>query len=152
VKGILTGLRLTFRTHWRRHITVQYPDERKPIAPRFRGFPGLTFDEEGELNCVGCEICQIFCPTEAIMNIKMEWNPRYLDGQSTRQKILETYQVDASRCIQCGICVEVCDFDALEMTPLHELASYSHEEMIKDRKAVALESAASATKERAQAR
>ena len=134
--GIFKGMWLTFRTNWRRHITYQYPDERMPIAPRFRGFPGLIFDEEGELNCVGCEICQIFCPTEAIINIKMEWNPRFLDGQSTRQKLLTSYDVDASRCIQCGICVEVCDFDALEMTPLHELAGYSHTEMLKDRRAL----------------
>lgn len=138
--GILKGLLLTARTHWRQPVTVQYPDEHMPLAPRFRGFPGLTPDEEGELNCVGCEICQIFCPTEAIIRIKMQWNPRYREGQSTRQKILDTYEVDTSRCIQCGICVEVCDFDALEMTPLHELAGYSHAEMLKDRRALAAQS------------
>ncbi len=126
MKGNLKGLLVTLRTMLRSPVTAQYPDpnERLDIAPRFMGFPALTWDYEvEEPYCTGCMVCIRACPTQC-MSATMKDNPLHADGLSRRRKIIDDFEINLGRCILCGICVDVCNFDAIEMSHEHELSKY----------------------------
>ena len=123
--GNLKGLLVTFATFFRKPVTYQYPDEHKPIEYRYMGFPVLTWDEQVEEPfCTGCMVCVRYCPTQC-MTAVMKDNPLHVDGKSPRRKIVDSFEINLSRCIVCGICVDVCNFDAIEMSHEHELSKYS---------------------------
>ena len=123
--GNLKGLAVTLRTLFRKPVTHQYPNEHKPIEERYMGFPVLTWDEQvGEPYCTGCMVCVRYCPTSC-MSAVMKDNPLHADGKSTRRKIVEAFEINLGRCIVCGICVDVCNFDAIEMSHEHELSKYA---------------------------
>ena len=122
--GSLKGLMITLRTMLRKPVTVQYPNEHLPIAPRFMGFPALMWDAKiVEPFCTGCMVCIRYCPTQCMTATMMD-NPLKADGKSPRRKIVETFEINLSRCILCGICVDVCNFDAIEMSHEHELSKF----------------------------
>ena len=124
--GFLDGLKVTLKTTFRRPVTAQYPepDKRLDIANRFMGFPALTWDSEiGEPYCTGCMVCIRDCPTQC-MSAQMKDNPLNAEGKSRRRKIIDTFEINLGRCILCGICVDVCNFDAIEMSHEHELSKY----------------------------
>ena len=122
--GVIKGMITTWKSHWRKPVTVQYPDEILPLAPRYWGFPGLIYDHEvDEPFCVGCQVCARYCPTDAIF-VTMKDNPKYKEGTSKRRKMVDVFELNISRCISCNICVEVCNFDAIEMTDTFEEAHY----------------------------
>ncbi len=124
--GFIEGLVVTLRTLLRRPVTAQYPDPRKrlPVAPRYMGFPALLWDYEvGEPYCTGCMVCVRNCPTQC-MSARMKDNPLYAEGKSNRRKIIDEFEINLGRCILCAICVEVCNFDAIEMSHEHELSKY----------------------------
>ena len=123
--GSLKGLKVTLATFFRKPVTYQYPKEHKPIEPRFMGFPVLTWDEKvGEPYCTGCMVCVRYCPTQC-MTAVMKDNPLRAEGKSTRRKIVDSFEINLARCILCGICVDVCNFDAIEMSHEHELSKYA---------------------------
>ncbi len=120
----LKGLATTLRWLGKKPITAQYPDQHLPVQKRYMGFPALLWDETGdEPFCTGCMVCVRECPTQC-MTAVMHDNPKFTDGTSHRRKIIETFEINLNRCILCGICVEVCAFDAIEMSHEHELASF----------------------------
>ncbi|MFN3974109.1 MAG: NuoI/complex I 23 kDa subunit family protein [Dehalococcoidia bacterium] len=120
----LKGLLLTMRTTFRRPVTAQYPKEHLPIQPRYMGFPALTWDHKvGEPYCTACMVCVRNCPTQC-MKATMKDNPLYKEGRSPRRKIVEAFEINLNRCILCGICVEVCNFDAIVMSYEHELSTF----------------------------
>ena len=120
--GNLKGLLTTFAEFFRPVVTAQYPKQHLPVAPRFMGFPVLTWDNKvGEPYCTGCMVCIRYCPTEC-MGATMEDNPLHEEGKSKRRKIVGDFEINLGRCILCGICVEVCNFDAIEMSHEHELS------------------------------
>ncbi|MCH8186642.1 MAG: NADH-quinone oxidoreductase subunit I [Chloroflexi bacterium] len=124
--GFLEGLVVTLKTTLRRPVTAQYPDPNKRIqvAARFMGFPALTWDAEvAEPYCTGCMVCIRDCPTQC-MSAQMKDNPLFSEGKSRRRKIIEEFEINLGRCILCGICVDVCNFDAIEMGHEHELSKY----------------------------
>ena len=122
--GVIKGLIQTWKSNSRKAVTVEYPDERLPLQPRYMGFPGLIWDKEvDEPFCTGCQVCMRYCPTQC-MFVTMQDNPKHAAGESKRRKIVEQFTLDISRCISCSICVEVCNFDAIEMTHVHEQAGY----------------------------
>jgi NADH-quinone oxidoreductase subunit I len=100
-------------------ITVQYPEEVKELPPRYRGLHILPADDEGEIRCVACKLCEVACPTQAI-SIVAEAADDY--GIERRPKV---YNIDFMRCVFCGFCVEACPCDALRMGMKYELSSYS---------------------------
>ncbi len=122
--GNLKGLLVTLTTMMRKPVTAQYPKEHLPVAPRFMGFPALTWDYKvQEPFCTGCMVCVRYCPTQC-MSAKMKDNPLHAEGKSPRRKIIDEFEINLGRCILCGICVEVCNFDAIEMSHEHELSKY----------------------------
>ena len=105
-------------TFWKR---VKAPT---PVQPRFMGFPALTWDDQvGEPYCTGCMVCIRNCPT-LCMSATMKDNPLQQEGKSHRRKIIDSFEINLNRCILCGICVDVCNFDAIEMSHEHEMSTY----------------------------
>jgi len=134
----LKGLAVTFVSTMkglRAPVTRQYPEVgdflmRKTAAPtpvkdRFMGFPSLTWDDEvGEPFCTSCMVCIRQCPTQCMSSV-MKDNPLHEEGKSSRRKIVDSFEINLNRCILCGICVEVCNFDAIVMTHEHEMSTFS---------------------------
>ena len=123
VKGMLVTLVSTVNG-FRKPVTVQYPNEHLPIQPRYMGFPALTWDGEvGEPYCTSCMVCIRQCPTQCMSATMMD-NPLQKEGKSSRRKIVDSFEINLNRCILCGICVEVCNFDAIVMSHEHEMSTY----------------------------
>lgn len=123
--GTMRGLLTTARWLLRRPVTAHYPEQHLPVQERYMGFPALlTDDTADEPFCTGCMVCVRECPTQC-MSAQMHDNPKFADGSSHRRKIIQEFEINLNRCILCGICVDVCSFDAIEMSYEHELASYA---------------------------
>jgi NADH-quinone oxidoreductase subunit I len=121
----MLGLLTTIRWLFRKPVTAHYPEQHLPIQPRYMGFPALLWDETAdEPFCTGCMVCVRECPTQC-MQAQMSDNLRASSGQSHRRKIIQEFEINLNRCILCGICVDVCAFDAIEMSHEHELSSFA---------------------------
>ena len=123
VKGMMLTLASTFQG-LKKPVTREYPKAPTPVQPRFMGFPALTWDNDvGEPFCTGCMVCIRNCPTQC-MSASMMDNPLQQEGQSHRRKIVDYFEINLNRCILCGICVELCNFDAIVMSHEHEMSTY----------------------------
>ncbi|MBA3660812.1 MAG: NADH-quinone oxidoreductase subunit NuoI [Gammaproteobacteria bacterium] len=105
---LLSGMRVTGKYFWRKKITIQYPEEKTPTSPRFRGLHALRRYPNGEERCIACKLCEAVCPALAIT---IEAAPRP-DGQ--RRTTL--YEIDLFKCIYCGLCEESCPVDSIVLT------------------------------------
>ena len=124
--GFLEGLKITLKTAGRKPVTAEYPEPEKrlEVQDRYMGFPALTWDGDvSEPYCTGCMVCIRNCPTQC-MSAQMKDNPLHAEGKSRRRKIIDEFEINLGRCILCGICVDVCNFDAIEMSHEHELSKY----------------------------
>ena len=125
--SVLKGMLITLRTSLRKPVTAQYPKEHLPLMDRQVGFPALTWDADvGEPYCVGCMVCVRLCPTQCMSGTMMD-NPLHAEGKSPRRKMIEEFEINLGRCILCGICVEVCNFDAIEMSHEHEISHFARD-------------------------
>lgn len=109
---LFRGLRLTGRYLFARKITVQYPEEKAPISPRFRGLHALRRYPNGEERCIACKLCEAVCPALAIT---IEAEPR-VDGSRRTTR----YDIDLFKCIYCGFCEESCPVDSIVETNIYE--------------------------------
>ncbi|MEA3302790.1 MAG: NADH-quinone oxidoreductase subunit NuoI [Pseudomonadota bacterium] len=109
---LLKGMRVTGRYLFARKITVQYPEERAPMSPRFRGLHAQRRYPNGEERCIACKLCEAVCPACAIT---IEAEPRE-DGSRRTTK----YEIDLFKCIFCGFCEESCPVDAIVETRVYE--------------------------------
>ncbi len=109
---MLKGLKLTGKYFFARKITVQYPEEKTPMSPRFRGLHALRRYPNGEERCIACKLCEAVCPALAITieSERREDNTR----RTTR------YDIDLTKCIFCGFCEESCPVDSIVETHIHE--------------------------------
>src|SRR5712691_4447866 len=107
---LIKGLFLTGRHLFARKITVQYPDERTPLSPRFRGLHALRRYPNGEERCIACKLCEAVCPAVAI-TIESTERP---DGSRRTTR----YEIDLTKCIFCGFCEESCPVDSIVETPV----------------------------------
>ncbi len=127
--GILKGMAVTARNfvgsyfEKDRLITVQYPEERIPLAENYRNFPFLIYDTgdpEAGLRCVACKICEKECPPQCIYIVKSE--DKKPDYMGKPQFYPAVFDIDISVCMSCQICVEVCPFEAIKMDKEFELS------------------------------
>ncbi len=109
---MLKGLKLTGRYFFARKITIQYPEEKTPASPRFRGLHALRRYPNGEERCIACKLCEAVCPALAI-NIESEVRE---DGTRRTTR----YDIDLTKCIFCGFCEESCPVDSIVETHIHE--------------------------------
>jgi len=112
LKELFKGLAVTGRYLFARKITVQFPEEKTPISPRFRGLHALRRYPNGEERCIACKLCEAVCPALAIT---IESDSR-ADGTRRTTR----YDIDLTKCIFCGFCEEACPVDAIVETQILE--------------------------------
>ncbi len=109
---LLTGMRVTGKYFWKKKITIQYPEEKTPVSPRFRGVHALRRYPNGEERCIACKLCEAVCPALAIT---IDAEPRD-DGSRRTTK----YEIDMFKCVYCGFCEESCPVDAIVLTDMSD--------------------------------
>jgi len=123
---LLIGLSVTGRYMFKKKITIEYPEEKTPLSPRFRGLHALRRYESGEERCIACKLCEVVCPALAI-TIESEERD---DGSRRTTR----YDIDFSKCIYCGFCQEACPVDAIVETHEFEYATETRAELYYDKK------------------
>ena len=119
---LLAGMRLTMRHMFRQTITINYPEEKTPKSPRFRGLHALRRYPNGEERCIACKLCEAVCPALAIT---IESTQREDGSRRTTR-----YAIDLFKCIFCGFCEESCPVDSIVETGILEYHFESREEGI----------------------
>ncbi len=122
---LLRGMALTFRYMFKPSVTINYPYERGPLSPRFRGQHALRRYPGGEERCIACKLCEAICPALAIT---IEAAPRPDGSRRTTR-----YDIDMTKCIYCGYCEEACPVDAIVEGPNYEYATETREELFYDK-------------------
>ena len=113
---------LVFLHSFRKRDTVQYPEERPYVPPRFRGRIILSRDPDGAERCVACNLCAVACPVDCIEVIKTE--------DETGRWYPESFRINFSRCIYCGYCEEACPTYAIQLTPDFEMGEFDRQNMV----------------------
>ena len=125
----LRGLRTTFGRVLEGPVTIQYPEEKTPVYPRFRGRHKLhRFEDSGLEKCVGCSLCAAACPADCIRVVAAENDPDH--RVSAGERYAEVYEINLSRCIFCGYCEVACPFDAITMGHDYEMSDYNRSDLI----------------------
>jgi succinate dehydrogenase/fumarate reductase-like Fe-S protein len=119
---ILVGMKLTLKYLFRPKVTINYPDEKGAISPRFRGEHALRKYANGEERCIACKLCEAICPAQAIV---IEAETREDESRRTTR-----YDIDMTKCIYCGLCQEACPVDAIVEGPNYEFSTGTHQELL----------------------
>lgn len=125
LQEIIKGHMLTFKYMLKPKVTLDYPFEKGPISPRFRGQHALRRYPNGEERCIACKLCEAICPAQAIT---IEAEPREDGSRRTTR-----YDIDMTKCIYCGLCEEACPVDAIVEGPNFEYSAQTREELFYDK-------------------
>ena len=125
----LRGLKTTFGRVVEGPTTIQYPEQKTPVYPRFRGRHKLHRFEDSHLEkCVGCSLCAAACPADCIRVVAAENTPEH--RVSAGERYAAVYEINLSRCIFCGYCEVACPFDAITMGHDYEMSDYTRSDLI----------------------
>jgi NADH-quinone oxidoreductase subunit I len=124
----LKGFGVTFKQIFKKPITQQYPEYKRPVYPRFRGRHRLWRHENGLEKCVGCSLCAAACPADCIRVIAAENTPD--NRVSAGERYARIYEINMSRCIFCGYCELACPFDAITLGNEFELSEHNRDDQI----------------------
>ena len=119
---LITGMATTLKYFFKPKVTINYPFEKNPLSPRFRGEHALRRYPNGEERCIACKLCEAVCPAWAIT---IEAEPREDGSRRTTR-----YDIDMTKCIYCGFCQESCPVDAIVESPNAEYATETREELL----------------------
>ena len=119
---IVQGFAKTFSYMFKPCVTINYPYEKGPLSPRFRGEHALRRYANGEERCISCKLCEAICPAQAIT---IDGEPR-ADGSRRTVR----YDIDMTKCIYCGFCQEACPVDAIVEGPNYEYATETRAELM----------------------
>lgn len=119
---LVSGLTLTLKYFFSKKATLNYPYERGPLSPRFKGEHALRRYPNGEERCIACKLCEAVCPAQAIT---IEAEPREDGSRRTTR-----YDIDMTKCIYCGLCEEACPVDAIVEGPNMEFAAETRAELL----------------------
>ena len=127
VMELVKGFSLTFRQMFAKPLTIQYPEERREPAERYRGLHALRCyakgegdGEAGKERCISCCLCARICPSQCIR----------LVTSGDEKKVVDEYDIDLGHCLFCGLCAEVCPVEAIVLTKRYEAAYYTRGETI----------------------
>jgi NADH-quinone oxidoreductase subunit I len=118
----LRSMWIVFRHAFAKRVTVQYPEEKPVIAPRWRGRIVLTLDPDGQERCVACNLCAVACPVSCIALQATE--------DASGRRYPEFFRINFSRCIFCGYCEEACPTYAIQLTPDFEMSEYKRQNLV----------------------
>eukprot|EP01112_Ceratiomyxa_fruticulosa_P008399 TRINITY_DN2178_c0_g2_i11.p1 TRINITY_DN2178_c0_g2~~TRINITY_DN2178_c0_g2_i11.p1 ORF type:complete len:219 (+),score=39.06 TRINITY_DN2178_c0_g2_i11:247-903(+) len=119
---MISGLWISLEHFFARKVTINYPFEKGPISPRFRGEHALRRYPSGEERCIACKLCEAICPAQAIT---IEAEPRQDGSRRTTR-----YDIDMTKCIYCGFCQEACPVDAIVEGPNFEFSTETRMELL----------------------
>ncbi len=122
---LISGMWVTLKHMFKPPVTINYPYEKGPLSPRFRGEHALRRYPNGEERCIACKLCEAICPALAIT---IEAEPREDGSRRTTR-----YDIDMTKCIYCGFCQEACPVDAIVEGPNLEFATETREELFYDK-------------------
>jgi NADH-quinone oxidoreductase subunit I len=128
IAPLIKGMGVTLRTMFRKPLTVPYPEQKRPVAERFRGKHELKRYDNGLERCIGCSLCSAACPADAILVVPAENSDEQRFSPGERYAVV--YEINMIRCIFCGFCEEACPVDAIVLEHEYELAAYDRSEMI----------------------
>lgn len=128
VLTFLRGLLIVFKYMFRKPVTVRYPEEKRKLPERSRGRHYLTKWDDGLERCVGCELCAIVCPAQAIYVKPASNTPQ--EKHSHGERYASDFQINMMRCIYCGMCEEACPTGAIILSNEFELSGYTRESLI----------------------
>ena len=125
----LRGLKTTLARVVEGPHTIQYPEDKTAVYPRFRGRHKLhRFEDTGLEKCVGCSLCAAACPADCIRVVAAENTPEH--RVSPGERYAAVYEINLSRCIFCGYCEVACPFDAITMGHDYEMSDYTRSDLI----------------------